>query len=252
MLSPAWRVLFRRAARQLDRIPASRRQHIASQIDAIPLRVAAIDAQLQSAVVSGCEQVVILGAGLDTRAFRLPSLGHAAVFEVDQPETQAYKRSRTELLRPRSRSFAFVPVDFERASLADGLSSAGFDPKARTVWIWEGVVMYLTDETVRRTLGEVSRSSAPGSVLLLHYHTPDPAPPSGEARMRKVVLSLWREPQIGLRSPKTIQDEIAGAGFRVTDDAGAAEWARRLGAKNPTGQTARVSRLLVARREAAN
>jgi methyltransferase (TIGR00027 family) len=92
------------------------------------------------------EQYVILGAGLDSFAWRRPDvLASTRVFEVDQPATQAWKRQRAEVMAlPRSDRHVFAPVDFERETLDAGLASVGFDPLASTLFSWLAVIPYLT------------------------------------------------------------------------------------------------------------
>ena len=114
-------------------------------------------------------QVVILGAGLDGRAWRLPELSGAVVFEVDHPDTQQEKRARSGSLPSAAREIRFVPVDFTRDSLDVALTHAGHDVTAPTTWVWEGVIPYLTQAEVEATLDVVGRRSATGSRLVATY-----------------------------------------------------------------------------------
>jgi methyltransferase (TIGR00027 family) len=158
-------------------------------------------------------QVVILGAGLDGRAWRMPELVDATVFEVDHPDTQRDKRARTASLRPLAREVRFVAVDFTKDSLAEALAAAGHDPSVPTTWIWEGVVMYLTPAEVEATLAIVARQSAPGSRLIVLYH--------GPFFMRIVVGLITRSLGEPLRSkftPVEMRDLLARYGFSVTHD----------------------------------
>ncbi|HEU4727590.1 MAG TPA: class I SAM-dependent methyltransferase [Kofleriaceae bacterium] len=132
-------------------------------------RTVAIDRAVGEA---GAPQLVILGAGLDGRAWRMPELRDVVVFEVDHPDSQAAKRARAAALAPVARDVRFVPVDFERDRLDDELARAGHDPARPTTWIWEGVVMYLAPADVEATLAVVARRSAPASRLLVLYHCP--------------------------------------------------------------------------------
>ena len=129
--------------------------------------------ELARAVGRGTTQYVILGAGLDTFAYRNP---HAAdtlrVFEVDYPATQEWKRRQlaaAEIAIPSSVTFA--PVDFERQTLADGLRDAGFDQRKPTFFSWLGVTMYLTEETIAATLGFVA-STPRGGGIVFDYAVP--------------------------------------------------------------------------------
>ena len=132
-------------------------------------RTVAIDDVVRAA---GAAQVVILGAGYDGRAWRMPELRDAVVFEVDHPDTQREKRARTDALEQFAREVHFVPVDFTRDNLDDALAAAGHDAARPTTWIWEGVVMYLERAAIDATLRVVARRSASGSTLLVLYMAP--------------------------------------------------------------------------------
>jgi methyltransferase (TIGR00027 family) len=126
---------------------------------------------LKQAVESGVDQYVLLGAGLDTFAYRNPYPG-LQVFEVDHPATQQWKREllqRSGIAIPET--MRFVPVDFEHQSLAEQLREAGLSQGRPTFFAWLGVVPYLTLEAFRATLGFVS-SQPVGSGLTLDYGQP--------------------------------------------------------------------------------
>jgi methyltransferase (TIGR00027 family) len=133
------------------------------------VRTVAIDEAVRGAAAP---QVVILGAGLDGRAWRMPELGQSVVFEVDHPDTQREKMARAAALVPLAREVRFVPVDFTRDRLDDRLAAASHDPTRPTTWVWEGVVMYLTRAEVEATLEVVARRSVPGSRLVIAYAAP--------------------------------------------------------------------------------
>jgi methyltransferase (TIGR00027 family) len=245
LLSPRWAAAVRAVTWRFERLERGRREQVIAQLDVIPMRVAAIDRELEKAVHAGAGQVVILGAGLDTRAFRLRSLADTTVYEVDHPATQAAKRQQTFLLRPLARSLVFVPVDFERDALATCLKAAGHRPDVPTAWVWEGVVMYLSDAALSSTLTGIARASAPGSKLIVHYHEP-PVRRGRASRIKNAVLRLWGEPQIGERRREDIAERIRAGGFDVESDTGPEDWARALKANVPVGETARISRMVVA------
>lgn len=115
---------------------------------------------------------MILGAGLDGRAWRMAELEGGIVFEVDHPASQRDKRARCERVKPTAREVCFVPVDFARDDLAGALASAGHDPMRATTWIWEGVVMYLDRRDTEATLRVVQARSSLGSRLIIAYHQP--------------------------------------------------------------------------------
>ncbi|WP_026423496.1 class I SAM-dependent methyltransferase [Actinokineospora inagensis] len=112
----------------------------------------------------GARQVVILGAGFDSRAHRLDLAG-AAVFEVDQPEISRRKRARVGRLGADVR---YVTTDFNADSLADAMAAAGFDPATRSVVVWSGVTPYLERRGVVRTLRWFAEQ-APGSSVVFDY-----------------------------------------------------------------------------------
>ena len=115
------------------------------------------------------DQLVILGAGLDSRAWRLEALKDTVVFEVDFPASQAWKRDHAASIPYQAKDLRFVPIDFQRDQLAPLLREAGFDPTRRTFWLWEGVTMYLPPETVSANLGAFAALSAPGSRIAFSY-----------------------------------------------------------------------------------
>ena len=193
---------------------------------------------------AGCRQVVILGAGFDTRAYRFEALRGIPFFEVDHPATQEAKRRRVASLPPPLARVIWTPVDFERDALEDGLARAGHDPAVPTVWIWEGVVMYLADAAVRSSLDAVRRRSAKGSVLITHYH--EPSAGAVARQVRKLIFSWLGEPHIGLRSRDATRALIEAGGFAVRADLGIEEQSARLGAVAPTSDPARVSRITIA------
>jgi methyltransferase (TIGR00027 family) len=210
----------------------------------LALRTLAIDAALMDALRGGIRQVVILGAGFDARAYRLAELAEARVFEVDHPATQALKRAKAQALPPTAQELRFVSVNFEHESLGPALAAAGHRAAEPTAWIWEGVVMYLSDAALYSTLREIAAASAVGSTLIVNYHTPSK---SLASRLVGLLLRLWNEPQIGLRNPEVIAAELHQAGFEVSNDSGIEDWARAYGG-TPHHSIARRVRLAVARK----
>lgn len=242
MLDRRWQRLLEYAAAYARRLKPLARRDLLQHLDMIVLRVAYIDALLAELKPA---QVVILGAGLDTRAWRLPVLQGVRVFEVDHPATQAYKRERAAGLAPPLAQHTFAAVDFPRDDLAGALAAVGFDPNVPTCWLWEGVIMYLDDAALRGTLQVLRKLSAAGSTLIAHYHQPGPA--DRVAIVRKLVLSWLGEPQIGLRTSSALRGELERAGFEVASDAGLPEQAAKVHAVASTRPGPQVSRIMVAR-----
>ena len=130
--------------------------------------------RLAGAATRGVTQYVILGAGLDSFAYRsaLASGSRVRVFEVDHPATQEWKREQLAKTGiPIPDSTALVPTDFERDSLAGPLTAAGFDPGRPALVSWLGVTMYLTQPAIGRTLAEISGFAA-GTELITDYMLP--------------------------------------------------------------------------------
>lgn len=130
-----------------------------------------LDALLSQEIARGIDQLVLLGAGFDSRALRFAdALGGCRVFEVDLPATLAEKQARLSQLSPRrSAPVTFVPTDFERQAVSDTLLGAGFDPHKRSLFILEGVTYYLLDSELDALLRDVARCAAPGSALCFDY-----------------------------------------------------------------------------------
>jgi methyltransferase (TIGR00027 family) len=118
-------------------------------------------------------QFVILGAGFDTRAFRLPKDGRVRSFEVDTPQTQAVKREMLDKARIDTTGVTFVAADFEKGDWLAQLVGAGFDPGQPALFVWEGVIIYLDREAVEATLRKIA-GTARGSVVAFDYFTTEP------------------------------------------------------------------------------
>jgi methyltransferase (TIGR00027 family) len=197
-------------------------------------RTVAIDESLHGAA---CPQVVILGAGLDGRAWRMPELRDAKVFEVDHPDSQRAKRERVAALAPVSRDVRFVPVDFERDRLDDALAAAGHDPSRPTAWVWEGVVMYLTKPDVEATLGVIEQRSAAGSSLVVAYRSP-----AFLLQVASLVVAWSGEPHRSTYKVEEMRALLAQFGFGVTRDEDLPSVALRLSAE-PGGKALQHMRI---------
>lgn len=128
-----------------------------------------IDDVVQSALAQGISQLVILGAGLDTRAYRLQGIDRVKVFEVDLPTGQNAKKAKLQKHFGRlPENVAFIPIDFDTQTLDTVFSKTSFDASKPAVFIWEGVTQYISEDAVRQTLAFVGKC-APGSVLVFTY-----------------------------------------------------------------------------------
>lgn len=128
-----------------------------------------IDDAAQAALSQGIRQLVILGAGLDTRPYRLPGIGQVTVFEVDLPSVQNEKKKQIQKhFGQLPKNVSFVPIDFDTQALEAVFAGSAFDPSQPAVFIWEGVTQYISAEAVLKTLAFIGQS-APGSLLIFTY-----------------------------------------------------------------------------------
>lgn len=173
-------------------------------------RTLAIDESVRAATRP---QLVILGAGLDGRAHRMPELHNVAVFEVDHPDTQQEKRARAGSLPQLAGDLRYVSVDFTRDKLAPALAGAGHDPGRPTTWIWEGVVMYLTRQDIEQTLAVIAERSCPGSRLIVLYHSP-----AAVLHVVSFALRMFGEPFRSTLTPAAMATLLGKYGFHVQRD----------------------------------
>jgi methyltransferase (TIGR00027 family) len=155
----------------------------------VSARVTFFDAAVDRSLAE-ISQFVILGAGFDTRAFRLPNEARVRSFEVDAPKTQALKRELLSKAGIQEAGVTFVCADFEKEDWLSRLVEAGFDPGKPALFLWEGVMMLLSQEAVEATLRTIG-SCASGSVVTFDYLTSEV--------LESQALS-WRAARAGLRA----------------------------------------------------
>lgn len=200
---------------------------------AIIARTAYIDDAVRGAVAAGVDQVVILGAGFDSRAHRMPELRGAAVFEVDQADTQAQKRAKL----PDATGVRYVAVDFRRDDVGTALEAKGWDPRRRSVFVWEGVTTYLNEPAVTAVLRWIATTAAGGSVVFTYVHRGvfDGTPRfEGSERVMANVRRLGEPWTFGLL-PEALGEFVARAGLRLREDLGADDYRRRYLEDVPSG-----------------
>ncbi|MFD9589198.1 class I SAM-dependent methyltransferase [Streptomyces sp. NPDC059980] len=180
-------------------------------------RTVAIDEALRAHVG---DQLVILGAGLDTRAWRLSELARTDVWEVDHPASQRDKQDRLPAEQAAvARSVRFTPVDFALDDLGTALDDAGHDPSAPTTWLWEGVVPYLTRDEVRATVAALAARTAPGSALVVNYQSPSTRAAAGRLLTRFLGSSITSgEPWRSLWRPEQLATLLDEYGLSVVSD----------------------------------
>jgi methyltransferase (TIGR00027 family) len=204
----------------------------------------------EAAMKQGVRQIVILGAGYDTYAYRCKTGPDMCVFEVDQPATQLRKLERLARAGiPIPETLTFVAVDFEQETLADRLIEAGFDPASPSFFIWLGVVYYLTDESVAATLRYIG--SMPDAQVALDYLTPlsDDLSPElrAQAEAMNKRIAAFGEPSRTLFIPEALHGLIKECGLRVVEDLAPADiFNRFLGQTFPGVHPTRGWRFLLA------
>jgi methyltransferase (TIGR00027 family) len=199
----------------------------------------------------GARQYVLLGAGLDTFAYRNPH-AHVRVFEVDEPSTQRLKRERLAAagIQPPG-SVTFVTCDFSRDSLPQVLAAAGFDQTQPAVVAWLGVVMYLDRQDVFDTLRYLATLPARSAVIFDYALPPESLPWLRRIFYRKVLerLAAIGEPWKSFLEPEPLRTELLAMGFASVDDLGADDINRRYLPERRDGlQAGGIGRIAVARR----
>jgi methyltransferase (TIGR00027 family) len=224
LLDPAERAVVERV-RDGD-APASGADRMAhelvrrSGITMVP-RTVAIDDAIRG---HDATQVVILGAGLDARAWRMPELAHATVFEVDHPASQRDKLRRLGDRAPTAQRVVPVEVDLSAQRLRPALEAADFDRRLVSTWVWEGVVPYLSAADVRAAVAQMAELCAPGSLLVVNYQAKS-AWVTFMRRIMRLVLRLTKqpdplatEPWRSLWRPETMRKMLELNGFQVVSD----------------------------------
>jgi methyltransferase (TIGR00027 family) len=192
-------------------------------------RTRLIDDWVIEGIAQGCRQLVLLGAGFDSRPWRLPELLDTSIFEVDHPSTTAEKSARIRALGADPSRVVTVPLDFARDRLLDRLATAGFDATKTTMVVWEGVTNYLTDDAVCAVLCWAG-TLKPGSRLAFTYiHQgvlTDPTSFAGAPKILRAVASTGEPWTFGLL-PEAVPGYVAPYGLRLLDDLGADDYRSR-------------------------
>jgi methyltransferase (TIGR00027 family) len=172
LLPLGWQVFFRLAflpgLRQA--VLSIRERRMPGSLGGILCRTRYIDDVLKRSLEAGIQQVVILGAGFDSRAYRIAGMDQVRVFEVDLPGTRKLKQVRLEkVLGAVPENVTLIGMNFDQQDLGEVLRAAGFQKGERTLFIWEGVTQYLTAEAVTHTLEFVSSGSGVGTAIVFTY-----------------------------------------------------------------------------------
>ena len=228
-VSPA---IARWIEKRIDKLrPLATSPGLAQWILYMQVRTRVIDDALRGFVAGGGRQLVILGAGFDCRALRLPELADVRVLEVDHPATQARKKGVLAQLGAHSPS-EYVTWDFEARpmeDLPDVLDEAGLDLARPTFTIWEGVTMYLTEPAIDASLRAIRAWSAPGSQLALTYFAKSRIDkPSLLTRAMKAVVATFGEPWKFGWTPQELPAYLAERKLTLVRDIAMSDAARDL------------------------
>jgi methyltransferase (TIGR00027 family) len=190
---------------------------------AFTARTKHIDAVLKEEGAKGIKQVVNLGVGYDTRAYRFhDTMPNVKFFELDMPALIARKKETVAKIFGALPSYViYIAIDFEKQSLKDALMKAGYDKTKKTLFIWEGVTYYLTEEAVDGTLKFIAEQSAPGSSVIFEYLTKSyidhiTSEPDGTSKF----VAGYGEPWIYGIDPWKIRDFLKDRGFNLLSDIG--------------------------------
>lgn len=189
---------------------------------AVCMRSRVVEEELPEARARGLKQLVILGAGLDTTAYRCTDLTEGLqVFEVDHPATQAWKKEQLEKadITPPD-NLTFVPFDFENQTLAQALEAGGVGSNEITFFTWLGVHMYLTDEAVKSTFS-VMGDYPKGSEMVMDYISPSYVTAAGmvenSVEQLQEVVSNMGEPLKSKYYESELEEMLKSAGFSTVD-----------------------------------
>lgn len=192
-------------------------------------RTCFIDTAIGCCLDERVEQLVLLGAGFDSRAYRLPALREMTVFEVDHPDTLASKRRTLErvlsVLPPHVR---FVPTDFNQRQLEQAMAVAGYRESVRTVFLWEGVTNYLSEAAVDATLRWCSRAASRSQLIFTYVHRAaleNPQAFFGTEKLFATLAAAGEKWTFGI-DPSRLSEFLATRGLALERDLGAAEYRR--------------------------
>jgi methyltransferase (TIGR00027 family) len=211
--------------RQARENPSSRRMRLF-----ISIRTRFAEDALAAAHAQGVRQLLVLGAGLDTYAYRSSLPNGLRIFEVDHPTTQAWKRERLAAADIRLPSvLTYVPVDFECENAGDNLVAAGFDPHARSFVTWLGVVPYLTEQAIWSTLGYIASLPGGAEVVFDYSNPPDSLSPAQRAEHdpRAARVAQLGEAWLSYFDTAALHEKLRALGFVRLEDLGPGELARQ-------------------------
>ena len=191
-------------------------------------RTRLIDDFLSRGIQDGKKQVVILGSGYDSRAYRIPALQNLNVFEVDHPSTLKDKKAKIQESGVDTGHVAYVETDFNNQSLEQTLQEASFNQEIPAFFVWEGVTNYLTEEAVRRTLAYIG-SLAKGTQLAFTYvhrsaiDSPEEHVKAGVSKLLRKQGEPWTYGIVPEELPALLQD----CGLKLLEDIDSVTYRKR-------------------------
>ena len=230
LLPFGWQVVFRMAYVPGLRhaVLALRERRMPGTLGAILCRTRYIDDVLRKSLAEGLEQLVILGAGFDTRAYRIDGMDQIQVFEIDLPGTRDMKEIRLEkVLGAVPENVTLIGMDFDQQNLDDILSATDFNKAKKTLFIWEGVTQYITAEAVDKTFKFISGVSVLGSAIIFTYVRKAVIDGTDRPEWFEPFLSFARmvgSPMIFGFNQFDLEQYLSDRGFMLISDVGADEF----------------------------
>jgi methyltransferase (TIGR00027 family) len=191
-----------------------------------------IDDALRNVLRKGLDQVVILGAGFDARAYRICNIEQTHVFELDLPKVQRLKQTLVaKILGKLPAHVTFVPIDFDHQNLDEVMTTAGFRQGLKTFFIWEAVTQYLTAEGVDRTFRYMAGAAAAGSKIVFTYIQQGIIDGTARSMADQRLVSAARQagtpPWISGFVPSRLAEYLNQRGLELVGEVGAPEFRAR-------------------------
>ena len=199
-------------------------------------RVRYFDDYLVKCIEKGLEQLVILGAGYDTRAYRIGELkGKVKIFELDHPNTQNFKVDKIkEIFGFTPDNVTYVPIDFETQELAEILFKNGYNSSIKTLFIMEGLVMYIPEESVKKTLSFILKNSGKGSSVIFDYYPQSIVDGTSKLEVgkniRNYLIELGEPLQFGVEDGKIVEF-LSNMGFKNIHNVTGGDYKKYFGGK---------------------
>ncbi|MCG8572513.1 MAG: class I SAM-dependent methyltransferase [Spirochaetes bacterium] len=230
LLPTGWKILVRILYLPLFRkaVLAMREKRTPGGLGALLCRVRYIDDLLLVKLKEGLDQVVILGAGFDSRAYRIPGIDQLTVFEVDLPGLCKLKKKQLKkVLNTVPKHVQLVEINFDKEDLAEVMKKAGFQRDKKNFFIWEGVTQYIAAEAVDQTLSFVTSDSKKGSFIAFTYARQSLIDrtdcPEAYQKLLKFAEKVGSPFQFGI-DPAQIEIFLSKRDLKLLSDIGAADY----------------------------